>query len=87
MIILGGLVGILGTYLIVGFALSVLVYAGLCNEWRFVVRYDPDEKRMTLEEIKYYSDITFWLWPLMLILLAYAYIKYTRDFLGRKLSK
>lgn len=86
MMIAAALIGILGTYLIIGFALSVLIYAGLHKEWRFFIRYDSDEIRLTSTEIKTVSDLTFWFWPIVLILMVYSNLKDVRNSLGNKLS-
>lgn len=87
MIVIASLIGVIGTYLVIGFALSVLVYAGLHNEWSTFIRYEPDEKRFDDDEIKKLSDLTFWFWPVVILMLLFFQMKNLRDNLGRKLRK
>jgi len=57
-------------YCLFGYFCSVIVHAGLTNEWKFFITYDLKEDKLTDEEIEELSNVVILLWPVAVLLLT-----------------
>jgi len=70
-------------YLLIGYTFSVIIHAGLTNEWSFFVAYGDKEEKLSEDEIEEIANHVIWLWPIIIVFMLIDKILRFRTRLAR----